>query len=1306
MKKIKIIMAWIIMSLALSFQTYAQSARITYPIDGQILQQNPNSTILIDIVFQLDYFSLTNELSMCQNYSYIYKIEQIDIQTGNIITSTPRNWTTLSSSQWSLGSIDFKGFKENISLAKGWYKITLGTYCNNPGGDGSVNYVPLTSTKFGVGDIYFVAGQSNASGFDYNNFDNTQNYKSDYSVNNKDAVRMIKFKHTGNNNKTYDGDGNGNANQNQRMIGLPFNNTSFNNDQVNIQPFLPGVYDRSFAYKNLKNGNLTDMERIYPRGAGSWYWAYFADKISGNDTPVLIMNYAVPNTSTSEWQSNTDQGIRFSKGLRLHGYQNGVKSILWHQGEADIFNMRNITDATIRSTQLDNFKTNLNAIISNSRTNIGNANLPWFISKISFVSLWTTTPINPDITYSSLSSSCLGTISFNINTEFNGIKTKKLTSELFKTKQQEVINFGPKRFLGVEADDIDECQRADGSRIHFTGTNNTFDIMGERWKTAVNANYANANPILGKNLVPIIVTNQVNNQVKLEVVGSYPAYYWVKNAGSPYETADVISNANNILISNNTENSSTMYVCYVSNSTIINNAQLIATMPYVNRNLEDFSKSLDRDQANIGFLNNSNSKTFEVSSKNVIWDITNLPSWVSGISQTKGGYGSTFVTITVQPNTSTSSRSQTINLKRFGSSNDYLKDIILTQSGSSPPSGTEVNLINLPISSSYGARYVDIAVNGGGFLIGGKPFSNGFGVHAPNGIIYNLNGQYSNFSGKVGRDDSVDPNTGSNTVGQVQFKIKANGSVVWTSIVHNSITSAECLNVPLAGVNTLELITEIVENDYFDHGDWVDLKLNSPLYPVSCTTCQNNSATNTGANPASLSSSGGSSTLSATCPPNTSYLWETNQTSSTITINTTVSTSYWVKCVGNNCTASNPITINVNVTPPNGCTNLGNGTIAGNWKPGNTNFDLVVRDFNGSKWLTQRIGTNPDAFLVRGHNMIYRSDITNVNASVSSQPGCFSWGTSAFGGLLPPPDPDSFQAPSGYSLNWECTSDTSPCTSSNGTPIYIAGGTPPPPPPTSGCAGTFYLNNSWTYAGGVTTTPVVGGNTVGGNMIMGGVNYTSQYPGKGLGIHANSEVVYDLGANHGFTTFKATVGKDDGNFCSASWAGQEKITFKLVNNATGVDISSVTVGNPNTGISQTANFEVPITGVRYIKLVASDGGDGNYCDWANWANARVVCSPSSRTGSKEEEQEEAEESVLVLPNPNNGNFESLIMLNSASSLELSLVNNLGQVFETKKVNGVIGANKVHFKVSNLAKGLYTLRVQTDTKVLTSKVVIE
>ena len=663
------------------------------------------------------------------------------------------------------------------------------------------------------------------------------------------------------------------------------------------------------------------------------------------------------------------------------------------------------------------------------------------------------------------------------------------------------------------------------------------------------------------------------------------------------------------------------------------------------------------------------------------------------------------INVNVVANNSSNSRTGEIQLVEIGGG--LGPKLTITQAGNT--SGP-VDLSTLTPSASTGWYRLNKSTNNNNMLISGKVYDTGFGIHADHTLTFNLNGQYSTFSGKVGRDDEEDPNTGSNTVGQMRFKIKLNGAHEWTSIVHNSITNAECFNISVAGVQTLELVTEQVEDTYFDHGDWVDLVLNSAIYPVSCSTCKNKEPTNNAANPASLPSSGGSSTLSATCPANTNFLWQTGATTNSISISTTVSTSYWVKCVGNNFTDSDLKYINVNVTPPSGCTNLGDGTIAGYWNPGGTNFPLVVRDFNGSKWLTQRIGTNPDAFLVRGHNMIYRSDITSLNTSVSSQPGCFSWATSAYGGLMPPSE-SGFQTPNGYALNWECTSGTTPCTASNGTPIYVAGGTPPPPPPpTGGCSGTFYLNNSWTYAGGMTTSPVVGGNTVGGNMIMGGTNYTAQNPGKGLGMHANSEVVYDLGANHAYTTFKATVGKDDGNFCSASWAGQEKITFSIVNNATGIAISSVTVGNPYTGItpgiSQTAIFEAPINGVRYIKLVASDGGDGNFCDWANWANARVVCSPSSRIGSKEEEAEEIEESVLILPNPNQGNFETLVMLNSSSDLELNLVNNLGQVFEVKKVEGKRGPNNVQFKVSKLVKGIYTLRVQTNSKVLTGKVVIE
>ena len=216
-------------------------------------------------------------------------------------------------------------------------------------------------------------------------------------------------------------------------------------------------------------------------------------------------------------------------------------------------------------------------------------------------------------------------------------------------------------------------------------------------------------------------------------------------------------------------------------------------------------------------------------------------------------------------------------------------------------------------------------------------------------------------------------------------------------------------------------------------------------------------------------------------------------------------------------------------------------------------------------WLTQRIGTNPESFLVRGSSMLTRNDISNT--SYSSQVGCFAWTYSDYGGLGTP-NSTQFPTPDGFTLAYEC--GEAPCNATNGTPFYTATNTPPPP----NCSSSVYLNDSWTYASaGYNPPPKIGTNIGGSNMAMGGVNYSSTYPNTGIGTHTTSEIVYDLGASHPYSHFLTTVGKDNSSLCGSQY-GQEKLLFKVINNANGAVLgTSPYLGNPNSGLSQTADIK-------------------------------------------------------------------------------------------------------------------------------------
>ncbi len=96
-----------------------------------------------------------------------------------------------------------------------------------------------------------------------------------------------------------------------------------------------------------------------------------------------------------------------------------------------------------------------------------------------------------------------------------------------------------------------------------------------------------------------------------------------------------------------------------------------------------------------------------------------------------------------------------------------------------------------------------------------------------------------------------------------------------------------------------------------------------------------------------------------------------------------------------------------------------------------------------------------------------------------------------------------------------------------------------------------------------------------------------RYP-KGLGTHAPSEIVYQL--DGGFERFQALVGpSEDSGTVVFRVFGDDRVLFD-----SGVLRSR-----------QSAAVDVPLAGVRQLRLVVTDAGDGYFSDSANWAAARL-----------------------------------------------------------------------------------------------------
>jgi hypothetical protein len=101
---------------------------------------------------------------------------------------------------------------------------------------------------------------------------------------------------------------------------------------------------------------------------------------------------------------------------------------------------------------------------------------------------------------------------------------------------------------------------------------------------------------------------------------------------------------------------------------------------------------------------------------------------------------------------------------------------------------------------------------------------------------------------------------------------------------------------------------------------------------------------------------------------------------------------------------------------------------------------------------------------------------------------------------------------------------------------------------------------------------------------------------KGLGVHALSNIVYNLTTADSCTSFNSDVGIDD----EVNGAGS--VIFQvLIDGVKAFDSGVVT------GTSPVKTATVNITGKSQLTLVVNDDGDGLTADHSDWAGAQLTC---------------------------------------------------------------------------------------------------
>ncbi|MET7259356.1 T9SS type A sorting domain-containing protein [Dyadobacter fermentans] len=247
-------------------------------------------------------------------------------------------WITLDdqiSQGQFLGSVHLKG---------GWYQLEARGVANG-GGTSSI----ATLARVGVGEVFVVAGQSNATGGDSNPNGPAAAH---------DQVNSVNFQNVDPGTSTI---------------------TPYSNVQLPCPEFV----------------HLDANVKTAPFGNYAWCWGSFGDKIYEKlHVPVMIFNSGWSSTGVDNWKQTIDPngvttsafGYTFPAGLpfghlrlALNYYiaQLGVRAVLWHQGESDNY-LEQPGDNTY-----NRYLSALWDVVNASRNVTGKPNLGWVVARAS-----------------------------------------------------------------------------------------------------------------------------------------------------------------------------------------------------------------------------------------------------------------------------------------------------------------------------------------------------------------------------------------------------------------------------------------------------------------------------------------------------------------------------------------------------------------------------------------------------------------------------------------------------------------------------------------------------------------------------------------------------------------------------------------------------------------------------------------------------------------------------------------------------------------------------------------------------------
>ena len=256
------------------------------------------------------------------------EVRLVPVQVGQGTDTDYQDWKTVK-------NLPLNGnFSFTLTVKQGWYKLEVRGSLN-----GTIIGDVATVDRVGVGEVFIIAGQSNAQG-------------------------------------VTDIQGLGAIDDRVNCFGTPNSIVTGGTFNISLSPF----------------SKLDNNTKIAPRGFSAWYWGRLGDLLASRlNVPIMFFNVGLEGTQSSAWAITANGGDAYNpfNGTKYENklpYQNisdvlkyyvpqlGVRAILWCQGESDnhILDKDVNTDPTV-------YKNNLKTVIDRTRSESGK-DISWVIS--------------------------------------------------------------------------------------------------------------------------------------------------------------------------------------------------------------------------------------------------------------------------------------------------------------------------------------------------------------------------------------------------------------------------------------------------------------------------------------------------------------------------------------------------------------------------------------------------------------------------------------------------------------------------------------------------------------------------------------------------------------------------------------------------------------------------------------------------------------------------------------------------------------------------------------------------------------